>query len=212
MSVALSGLFAGLSWIPRPAGLVLALLGLWALTIGSRFRRPVAILGGAFFGAVAGTCAAGWIASRLGIGSWGAVAASAAVLAVMSGLVPAAFPSAVGAMAGAAAAAVVGRAPATLTIAGIGAVAGILFARLFAALGSAAMGAGLLAVALLVLGGSGPTQFFIRYPLALLAIAGAFTVAGAAFQHRRAWPKPGVTRSEQPPRPSASQAETLPMS
>jgi hypothetical protein len=209
MSVALSGLFSGLSWIPGYAGLLLALLGLWALTLGSRFRRPVAVLGGAFFGAVAGYCASGWIASRLGIGSWGAVAGSAAALVVLGGFVPTAFPSAVGAMAGVAVAAVAGGPLAVAAI--VGGAAGILLARLFAAIGSAAMGAALLAVAFLVLGGPGPTQFFGRYPLALLAATGVFTVAGAAFQHRRAWPKPVVTKSKQPPRLSDSQAETLPM-
>jgi len=216
MSRALSALFASMSSVPSYVGLPVALLGIWALCIGSRFRRPVAVLGGAFFGAAAGYWASTWIVSRLGIGSWAAILGPAAVLAVLGGLVPAVFPAVVGAMAGALASVAAGRAPVTLTFVGAGGVAGVLAARLFAAIGSAVMGASLLAVALRVLGGQGPARFFARYPLVLLAAVAVLAVAGAAFQHRRAWPKPDTTKRgwpkrERPPEQVDSQADTLPM-
>jgi len=174
--------------LPWPATLGLALLGLAALAVGARWRRPLAVAGGAVVGWAAGMALTSWLLREVGLPPLATRIGAAAAVATLSGLLPPAFLAAAGALPGA----LVGSALTSEAVGpwaglGLGGLAGLLLGRAVAATAAAGLGAALLA----------------ERPFVLLTLTAVVAVAGAAFQWTRAWEPP-------PPRPQHAISEPAP--
>jgi len=196
--------------LPWPATLALAVLGLAILTIGARWRRPLAVVGGAAVGWTAGMALAPWLVREVGVSPLATRIVAAAVVAVLSGLLPPAFLFAAGALPGA----LVGSALTPEAVGlwgglGLGGLAGLVVGRAVAAMAAASLGAALLAAA--ALGASDrwePLQVLAERPFVLLTLTAVVAVAGAAFQWTRAWEPPAPRPEHATSEPAPDQAET----
>ena len=178
--------------LPAWAAVGLLLTGAAALAVGSAARRPLGAAGGALAGAAAGAAAAGWVAAKASVPPLASTMLCAGAVAILAGIFPPVFIFAAGALPGA----LVGWAfplqgePALGLAAGavLGGAVALLAARWVAALTAAGLGAALVAAGLFGLAGGSPVlQALEAHPVALLAVLAVLTVAGAAFQHPRAW-------------------------
>ena len=196
--------------LPWPVTLAMAALGLATLAVGARARRPLAVAGGAVAGWAAGMALAPWLAREVGISVLATRVACAAAVATLSGLLPATFLFAAGALPGA----LVGSAMAREAVGlwaglGLGGLAGLLLGRAVAAMAAASLGAALLAAA--ALGASGrweALQVLSERPFVLLTLTAVAAVAGAAFQWNRAWEPPAPPPEHAISEPAPDQAET----
>lgn len=194
--------------LPGWTGWVLAAAGLWALLLATRFRRPAALAGAAFWTAVAVHLASGLLQGRTGLSPPVMIGGAAALLGLAALLVPPIFPALAGALAGAGLAALSGKAAAIGVAAGLGLVAGLLLQRFFAAAAAALMGAFALAASFFLLVRGEPATLLARHPVVSFGLACVLAVAGTAFQHARAWPTPAwVPRRD---KRALSGAKTLP--
>jgi hypothetical protein len=176
--------------LPGWTGWALAALGLWALLAGARFRRPLALVGGAFWGAAAALLSSAWLAGKMGMPLFASVAGAAVLLGGAGLLLPAVFPAAVGALVCAGLATLSGEPGAIVAGALLGLVAGVFLARFWAMVGAALMGAVVLAAALFLLVHGEPSHTLIRHPVVLLGALAVVAIAGGAFQLGAAWPGP----------------------
>ncbi len=193
-----------LPW-PVAAGSLLA--GAAVLGFGARARRPLAVAGGGLVGLAAGAAVAGWMGGWVGAPTLLVAALGALALAALAGLFPPIFIFAAGALPGALIGATLpGPGQPWYGLLGL-AVGGLLalgFARWVAAVAAAGLGAALLAVGLLGAAAQWPpAQALASHPLPLVTVLAVLTVAGAAFQHARAWPRRIA------PGPSPDQAPTV---
>lgn len=176
--------------LPGWSGWALVAVGLWALLAGARFRRPLALVGGAFWGAAAALLSSAWLASRTGLPLLASVGGAAVVLGASGLLFPAIFPAAVGALVCAGLGTLSGEPGTIVAGAVLGLVTGAFLARFWAMVGAALMGAVLLAAALFLLVQGEPSHSLIRHPVVLLGALAVLAVAGGAFQLGAAWPGP----------------------
>jgi hypothetical protein len=203
LDLALAGLARG-AFVARALapwlGVLLALAGLVALTVGARWRRPGAAAGGAVVGALCGLALHPVVASRIGgVDRVTTVALGAAVVGAGGLLAPFVFPFVAGALPGALLARHVPIAGSGLYGLAIGAlvggVLGLVFADTVAALVASSVGAVLLGGALLALLRANPiTAELAGRPFLILAWIAVLAVAGAAFQRGRAWQAGGGSR------------------
>lgn len=174
-------------------GAALALAGAATLVAGARWRRPIAGLGGAVVGALAGLAMHPLVQLRVGgVDRSAAVAIGAAVVGGAGLFAPPVFLLAAGALPGALLARHLPIAGSGLYGAAIGALAGaalaLLFAETVAALVASTIGAILLGAALLALLHALPiTAELAGRPFLLLAWIAVLAISGAAFQRGRAW-------------------------
>jgi hypothetical protein len=168
-------------------GAPLALAGLAALVAGTRRRRPLAVLGLAAVGALAGVVLRGLLAAHLGLSAGAAVATLAAAGALAGGLAPAALPFAVAALPGALAGAQLplgGRAAYGAAAGALAAgIVGLLLARVVVA-AAAGLGGGLaLALGLLASFHGDPlARELAGRPAIVVGFALVLGIAGAALQ------------------------------
>ncbi len=203
----LAGRFPELAGPLRPLplwahGLLLA-AGLAVAAAGARWRRPVALAGGAATGWLAGMAAAG----LLELPGRVLPPVGAALLAGAALLLPPLFPFAAGALPGAFLGARLGLPGGPLLGAGIGLLLlgglGLLGARLVAAAVAGLLGGALAGVALLASARHLPQlRILEERPVLLAALVLLLAVAGAAFQVGFAW---GGGRRPRPPRSSAGE-------
>jgi hypothetical protein len=172
------------------AAVALVAAGLGLLAIGARWRRPVALVGGAAAGALAGGLLSGPAAELAGVSRTTTVVAGVGIVALGSLAAPQLFPIALGAAIGGA----VGvRLPLGFPI--VSAVAGalaiaaaaVLGARLLAALVAAIVGASLAVAGLVALAPRLPTDALARHPLVAIGLVAVLAIAGAAAQADAAW-------------------------
>jgi hypothetical protein len=192
--------------LPWPVAAILMVAGVVALAAGARARRPLAVVGGALVGFAAGGAASGWAAGQTGLPPLAVAALLAGALALLGGLFPPAFVFCAGALPGALLGLGLwtGGEPALGLAAGAiaGGVVALLFSRWVAAVVAASVGAALLLAGLLAVGGRSPVlQAVAAHPVALAGLVAVLTVAGAAFQHGRAWAP--SSRPKAPPSPGA---------
>lgn len=171
----------------RVAGIALALTGLVALTVATRRRRPLAVVGGAVLGALAALALREALRAHLGVAPPLAAGIAAAAGAAAGGLVPAAFPFAVLALPGALLGLEVPLAGRSLLGAAAGGlvagIVGLLLSRGVAATASSVAGGILVGLGLLALAGPARlAQEIAARPFALIAFAAVTGIAGAAFQ------------------------------
>jgi hypothetical protein len=194
----LPDLVESLHGLPWPAAAALLALGAVALAAGARARRPLAVVGGALLGLAAGAAASGWASSRTGLPPTALAVLAAGAVAILGGLFPPAFICCAGALPGA----LLGLALSPKGESALGLAAGaaaggvvaLLLSRWVAAVAAAGLGAALAAAALFAFAGrSRVAESLAAHPLALAGLVGVLTVAGAAFQHARAW-APGGRR------------------
>jgi hypothetical protein len=186
------------------AGTLVAAAGLAALAVATRFRRPLAVLGGAALGVLAAFALRGRLAAHLGLSVAPAALVAAVAGGAACGLWPWAFPVAAGALPGALLGGTVPLAGRALLGAAAGAalggVVGAAFARVVGAAFAAGAGGALAAVGLAVaLDGHPLAREIARRPFALAAVALVLAIAGAAFQLSRRDPAPA--REAPPLRP-----------
>ncbi len=176
------------------AGVLLAAVGIAALTVATRHRLTLAVVGGAALGALAALTLSGALRLHLGIPPLASAAVGAVVGAAACGLFPSMLPLGVGALLGAllgasfpvGGRAAVGQAAAAL---GLGFVA-LLWAREVAAAFASLAGGLLLGAGLLATFGAHPlARELAGHPFALLAFAVVTGVAGAALQSGRGEPE-----------------------
>jgi hypothetical protein len=184
------------------AGALVAVVGFASLAVATRFRSPLAVVGGAALGAVAAAALRGRLAANLGLSYVPAAAVATAVGGVACALRPALFPVAAGALPGALLGGTVPLAGSALlgaaAGAALGAVVGAAFARVVGAAFASALGAALATVGLAVaLDGYPLAREIAARPFALAGVALVLAVAGAAFQLARRDP---VRRYAPPPR------------
>jgi len=201
------GLGARLEVLPLWALAALLALGAFVLAAGARRRRPVAAVGGAGAGAVAGVGLAGLLGLSAGLlPAIGAVALAGAAL-----VLPSLFPFAAGALPGAflGAAAVpegarwVGALVGSFLFGGLG----LLAARIVAAATAGAAGAGIVGAALLGAAGRLPALApLARWPALLAGLLTVLAIAGAAFQASSAWGGGGAGGGAAPP-PAGAQPQ-----
>lgn len=196
--------------LPGPAALALAIAGLALLGAGARWRRPLAVLGGAGVGWAAGMALAPWLLREVGVPPPVTRIAAAAVVAALSAFLPGAFLFAAGALPGALAGSVLGGATVGLWAGlGLGGLAGLVAGRAVAAMAASCMGAALLVAAALAVSDRWETiQVLAEHPFVLVTLAAVVAVAGAAFQWRRAWEPPAPRPEHAVSEPAPDQAET----
>ncbi len=196
-------LAARLRELPWLGVAAVGLAGVGALLAGARFRRPLAVAGGAAVGWLAAASVPSWVANNVGVSRQTLSVVALALLAVGGGLFPALFIFAAGALPG-------GFVGASFPIDGsaeLGAAAGaavagvvaLFFARWVAAIAGAALGAAMLSAALLAAGDSWPAlRVLSDHPSTAAALLAVLTIAGAAFQIRTAWlpPAPGAKHDQ----------------
>ena len=185
MREALPGAAVYLHEVPMLLGLVVAALGVTALLFGARWRRTVAVPGGAFHGALVGYLASAYLATRFGLPLWTAMLTPAAVLAVAGGLAPICFPAVTGAMLGMVVALWI-KLP-VYVLPAIGLAAGAILQRLFALIGASFIGVVFLCAAFFCLVGGSVPATIAQHPFVLLTLAGILIVAGTAFQYADGW-------------------------
>ncbi|HZY02470.1 MAG TPA: hypothetical protein VFF02_03160 [Anaeromyxobacteraceae bacterium] len=187
-----------LPW-PVAAGSILA--GAAVLGFGSRWRRPLAVGGGALVGLAAGAVLAGWIDGTVRVPALLVGATGAAALGVLAGLYPPLFIFAAGAVPGTLLGSALPQAGQPwygLLGLAVGGLLALGLARWVAAVTAAGLGAALLAAGLMGAASDwAPARALASHPVALVTLLAVLTVSGAAFQHARAWPRPAGTR---PPR------------
>ncbi len=198
--------------LPWPAAPALAALGLVALSVGARWRRPLAVVGGAAVGWAAGAALAPWLSREVGVSPLATRAIAAGAVAALSGIVPAAFLFASGALPGAFLGSLLSAESLGLWAGlGLGGLAGLVVGRAVAAMAAAALGAALLTAAALALSGRyAPLRDLADRPFVLVTLAAVVAVAGAAFQWARAWepPAPRPEHAVSEPGLPPDQAET----
>lgn len=196
--------------LPWPAALGLAGLGLTILAVGARWRRPLAVCGGAVLGWTAGVALAPWLLREVGVSPLATRAIAATALAVLSGFVPSAFLFAAGALPGAVVGSLLSAEPASLWAGlGLGGLAGLVAGRAVAAMAAAAFGAMLLAAAALAVSDHVDSfRALAERPFVLLTLTAVVAVAGAAFQWARAWEPPAPRPEHAISEPAPDQAET----
>ncbi len=195
--------------LPWPAALALAVLGLAALAVGARWRRPLAVVGGAALGWVAGMGIAPWLSREVGVPPMATRMVAAALVAALSGFLPQAFLFAAGALPGA----LVGSLPQEPVGAwaglALGGVAGLMVGRAVAAMAAACLGATLLTAAALAASDRWEALGALaERPFVLVTLAAVVAVAGAAYQWRRAWEPPAPRPEHAVSEPASDQAET----
>jgi hypothetical protein len=177
--------------LPGAAGLVLVLVGLFALVAGARWRRPIAVAGAALAGALAASAFRAALVDTLGLRPGLAVAGSAAALGLAALALPIVFPLALG---GALGAALGARLP--LGAPWIGAALGALalgglvtwLVRPVAAAVAGVVGAALVVGGILALAPAVPgSALLVRHPILALGALVVLAVAGAAGQLDAAW-------------------------
>jgi hypothetical protein len=177
------------------AGVPLAVVGVVALTLATRRRRPLAICGMAAVGALAALAVRGLAADHLGLSAGPTVIVLALAGAAAGAVAPAAFPFAATALPGALLGAQVplaGRSAFGAAAAGLlGGVVGLAFARLVAAAFASLCGGLLVALGVLAAFGRTPlARELAGRPAAVAGVALVLAVAGVAFQ--------GATSREDP--------------
>jgi hypothetical protein len=187
-------LFEGIAALARAlvplgpaAGAPLAALGLAALTVATRNRRALAILGTAIAGALAGLALRGHVAAHLGASAATAAIALGLIGGAAAAAVPALFPFAAAALPGALLGGQVPLAGRALLGAAAGALlaglVGLALARLVAAAFASACGGLLVAVGVLAAFGRTPlARELADRPAAVAGLALVLAVAGVAFQ------------------------------
>lgn len=193
------------------AGMLVAAVGLAALAVATRFRRPLAVLGGIALGALAAFALRGRLAANLGLSLTPTAAIAAAAGGAVCGLSPAAFPIAAGALPGALLGSTVPFFGSAVLGAGaggaLGAIVGAAFARVVGAAFASALGGALATVGLAVaLGGHPLAREIAGRPFALAAVTLVLAIAGASFQLARREP---AGRYAPPPR-AQERREPLP--
>jgi hypothetical protein len=183
----LAALAAVVRPLGRGVGTGLVAVGIVLLTVATRRRRPLAIVGGAAVGALAALAMRDALRVHLGGGQAIAAVAAAAAGAAAGGLAPVAFPFAAAALPGAllgwevplAGRPVLGAAAGGL-IAGL---AGLALGRALAATVASIAGGLLVTLGLLATAGAHPLarEIAVR-PFALVAFTAVTAIAGAAFQ------------------------------
>jgi hypothetical protein len=178
--------------LPWPAATALLALGAVALVAGARARRPLAVVGGALLGLATGATASGWASGPTGLPPVALAVLAAGAVAILGGLFPPAFIFCTGAVPGS----LLGLALSPQGELALGLAAGaaaggvlaLLFSRWVAAVAAAGFGAALTAAALFAFAGrSRVAESLAAHPLALAGLVSVLTVAGAVFQHDRAW-------------------------
>jgi hypothetical protein len=169
------------------AGVPLAAVGVLALTVGTRWHRPLAVAGGAAIGALAALALRGFAAAHVGLSPGPTTVLLAAAGAVAGAVLPGAFPFAAAALPGALLGADVplaGRAAAGAAAGGlIAGLLGLAFGRLVAAAFASACGGLLLAVGLVAtLGRAEIARELMGRPAVLVGVALVLAVAGVALQ------------------------------
>ena len=197
----LPSLASRLRELPWLAVAALAVAGVVALIAGARFRRPLAVAGGAALGWLAVTAAPSWVATNVGVSRQTLSVAALTLLAAGGGLFPPIFIFAAGALPGALAGSSlpIDGSPELGAAAGAAAagIAALFLARWVAAVTAAALGAALLSAALLAAGDSRPAlRVLATHPSTALALVAVLTIAGTAFQLRSAWRR-AVPRAKQ---------------
>jgi hypothetical protein len=173
--------------VPYPLLILAALAGIYCITLGARWFRPLAAGGGLVLGAGMGLAFGPFIHAETGLSPTVAVGALALVLAGLAAFYPAVFIFLCGAWPGA----LIGQrlAPKDDEVLGQGAglVLGgfilVFFARQLQAVAASALGALLLGAAALGLSGKLPfLETLVRHPWVLVGALALLVVAGTAFQ------------------------------
>lgn len=188
-------------------GLLLA-AGLAVAAGGARWRRPVALAGGAATGWLAGMAAAGLLELPARV----LPPIGAALLAGAGLMIPSVFPFAAGALPGAFVGARLGLPGGPLAGASIGLLLlgglGLLAARLLAAAAAGLAGGALAGLALLAASRHVPElRLLEERPVLLAALVLLLAVSGAAFQVGFAW---GGGKRPKPPRSAGAQPTPQP--
>jgi hypothetical protein len=190
----LSELLAGLAALAgavlplgTAAGSALALTGVVALTVATRWRRPLAVGGGTVVGVLAALALRGWLVEHLAASPLAATLVLAAAGAVGCAAIPAAFPFAAAALPGALLGAEVPLAGRSVLGAAAGAllagVVGLALARFVSAAFASLVGGVLLGLGLVASFGRTPlARELAGRPAANAGLALVLAIAGAAFQ------------------------------
>jgi hypothetical protein len=186
------------------AGAGLAAVGLLALTVGTRQRLVLGVVGGALLGALVAVAAREPLGLHVGASPLTAALALAFAGAVLCGLVPAALAFGVAALPGAVLAAQVPLAGSYALGAAVGGVVagvlGLVGARSVTAAFAGLAGGLLLALGLLAAGGASPLAHELaRRPALIVGFALVTGVAGAALQLARTPEAPGARSQGSPP-------------
>jgi len=177
---------------PWPVAALLLVLGLVQLAAGARLRRPIAVVGGAAVGALAGALFREPLGHLTGLSEPAVQGVAAALAAGLCGAFPTLFPIAAGSLPGAFAAAALAPKEQRLAAWGLGGAAGgaagWVLARWVAA--AVASSTGAFAVSLGIAGvlehlGAGPK--LAGHPAFLLALTAVLSIAGFAHQLPSAW-------------------------
>lgn len=195
--------------LPLWALALLAAGGLAVLLAGARWRRPLALVGGAAVGFLSGTAAAG----ALGLPGGIFPLLGAVVLGVAALLLPALYPFGAGALLGALLGARLPVPGHGVVAAGIGLfLAGglaLLGARLLAAATAGAVGAALVGAALVGSSRAFPgLSLLTERPVLLAGLVLVLAISGTAFQSGSAWrggaPRPRKAAPAPPGEPAAA--------
>jgi hypothetical protein len=194
VAASIAGLFEGVAALAATlvplgpaAGVPLAVMGALGLTVATRWRRPLAIAGGAAIGALAALALRGLAAAHLGLSAGATALLLGGAGAAAGAALPGAFPFAAAALPGALLGAQVplaGRS--ALGAAAGGLVLGLLglaFGRLVAAAFASACGALLLALGVVAsFGRTEAARELAGRPAALVGAALVLAIAGVARQ------------------------------
>jgi len=177
--------------LPWWAAAGLLAFGLLGLLLGARYRRGVAAVGGLAAGALAGLTLAVPALKATSVAPATAVLVTAAVVSVLSILVPWVFPFALGAAIGAPLGA---RLPVNVPALGpaLGAVAVggllVLASKVVAASAAGILGGGMVVAGVLAISADvAALQPLAAHPMVAIGVALILAVAGAAAQLDRAW-------------------------
>jgi len=207
----LSDLFAGLGALAAAvlplgaaAGAALALAGLLALTVATRWRLPFAVAGGAGVGLLAALALRGWLVAHLAVSPLVATLMLAAAGALGCAASPGAFPFAAAALPGALLGAEVPLAGRSVLGAAAGAliagVAGLALARIVSAAFASLAGGLLLGLGLVAAFGRTPlARELAGRPAVIAGFALVLAIAGAAFQLSTTREESGARSPVSPP-------------